>query len=1345
MLSSTITRSTSRSLIALASVALVAVALVLSWDRYAANAAAQGSPSCVAPPSGMVSWWTGDGNANDIQGSNNGTLQNGATFATGKVGQAFSLNASLNSGVSVPSSPELNPTEAITVDAWVKPASFPNAFPTVMRKDRDAGGNAQYILAVTNTGLAHCHIGNLPELFGGSVPLNQWSQLACTYDRQTIRLYVNGSEVASALATQAIPTASNNLVIGKEDGFTDRNFDGLIDEVEIFNRALAASEIQAIVNAGSAGKCKPDADGDGVTDSLDACPGTPAGTVVNAVGCPVGQCVPPPAGMVSWLPGDGNANDIKGSNNGTLMNGTTFAAGQVGQAFLLDGIDDFVELGNAPSLRVSAGDFAVDAWVRFNALSHPPGANSGAPQGDMSILDKMSPSGTNTNGWRLLKQADNHFWFCFGGGGGNGCVAGSATTVISTTPATLGAWFHVTAVKSSAEIAIYINGVKEDSKSTPAFTDTHTANLRIGSYVLEDAHLNGLIDEVEIFNRSLSALEIQAIYLAGSAGKCKNRPPVAVCQNVTVSAGANCTATASIDNGSYDPDGDAITLTQAPAGPYPLGNTSVTLTVTDSKGAASQCSAIVTVVDSTPPQITPPANASYQCLSQVPPGSPSQATATDNCSTPTITVADASNGGAGSTASPLVITRVFMAADAAGNSNNATQTITVIDNTPPTLTAPPAVNASTGAGATACGVVVSDAALGAATASDNCGSTTITRSGVPPGNFFPVGSTPITYTANDGHGNTAMATQTVTVIDNTSPAITCPAGTTVSANASCQAAVPNVLVSVTAADNCTPVGALTMTQSPAAGAPIGLGTTTITVTVSDAAGNSSTCTTTVTVVDSTPPVITACAAPQAANANANCQAALPDFTGAVTATDNCSASGALTITQSPAAGTPVGLGTTAVTLTVRDAANNTATCATGFTVTDHTNPVLSNCPSPITVYTGAGATACAATASWTPPTAADNCGTATLTSSHNPGATFPVGTTTVSYTARDAAGNQTSCSFTVTVIDNTPPVIACPANVSMFCGATVNPGVATATDNCAGVTVAGVRSDSQPLNAPYPLGTTTITWRATDAAGNQSTCQQTVMVTNPPPVATITGPATGSVYAAGTPVSFTGTFTDNAGGTHTATWTFDAITQAGTVNETTGAITGSFTFTAAGVYKVTLTVTDNCGGAHTTDVIGPDALTELVVIYDASAGWVTGGGWINSPAGAYVANPSLTGKANFAFQSKYQNGASTPDGKTEFQFKAGNLNFSSTSYEWMVIAGARAQYKGAGTINGAGDYRFMLTAIDGQEPGGGGADKFRIRIWNNAGGGLVYDNQMNAPDSADPTTLLGGGSIVIHR
>ena len=271
----------------------------------------------------------------------------------------------------------------------------------------------------------------------------------------------------------------------------------------------------------------------------------------------------------------------------------------------------------------------------------------------------------------------------------------------------------------------------------------------------------------------------------------------------------------------------------------------------------------------------------------------------------------------------------------------------------------------------------------------------------------------------------------------------------------------------------------------------------------------------------------------------------------------------------------------------------------------------------------------------------------------------------------------------------------------------------------------------------------------TGACGTATSNVAALTVNSPcaTPVVSISGPASGAIYAAGTTVNFSGAFTDaTSATTHSATWMFDNLAQAGVVNETAGTVSASYSFAQAGVYQVSLTVSNACGqqGSASTVASTLGGLAAMVVVYDPTAGFVTGGGWITSPAGAYVPNPALTGRASFGFVSKYQKGASVPTGETEFQFALANLRFKSTVYEWLVIAGARAQYRGAGTINNAGDYRFMLTAIDGQVNGGGGQDKFRIKIWNNAGGGLVYDNQMNAPDSADPTTVLGGGQIVIH-
>ncbi len=139
---------------------------------------------------------------------------------------------------------------------------------------------------------------------------------------------------------------------------------------------------------------------------------------------------------------------------------------------------------------------------------------------------------------------------------------------------------------------------------------------------------------------------------------------------------------------------------------------------------------------------------------------------------------------------------------------------------------------------------------------------------------------------------------------------------------------------------------------------------------------------------------------------------------------------------------------------------------------------------------------------------------------------------------------------------------------------------------------------------------------------------------------------------------------------------------------------------------------------------------------------MTGGGWITSPAGAYAANPSLTGKATFGLNAKYKSGATVPTGNTEVQFPAANLNFHATGYDWLVITTNQAQYQGSGTINGAGGYGFLVTA---QDNGGATPDKFRLKIWDkNNNNAVVYDTQPGAANTAAPTTALGGGRIQVH-
>lgn len=160
----------------------------------------------------------------------------------------------------------------------------------------------------------------------------------------------------------------------------------------------------------------------------------------------------------------------------------------------------------------------------------------------------------------------------------------------------------------------------------------------------------------------------------------------------------------------------------------------------------------------------------------------------------------------------------------------------------------------------------------------------------------------------------------------------------------------------------------------------------------------------------------------------------------------------------------------------------------------------------------------------------------------------------------------------------------------------------------------------------------------------------------------------------------------------------------------------------------------------------------LLAIYDPSGGFVTGGGWITAADGscdptfapAGVCTNATGGRANFGFVSKYQKGANVPSGNTEFQFQAGNLNFKSATYQWLVISGPQAQFKGVGTINGgSAQYSFILTAVDGAVSGGGGTDKCRIKIMD-SNSNVIFDNMLGAGDSATPTTALGGGDITIH-
>jgi PKD repeat protein len=279
-----------------------------------------------------------------------------------------------------------------------------------------------------------------------------------------------------------------------------------------------------------------------------------------------------------------------------------------------------------------------------------------------------------------------------------------------------------------------------------------------------------------------------------------------------------------------------------------------------------------------------------------------------------------------------------------------------------------------------------------------------------------------------------------------------------------------------------------------------------------------------------------------------------------------------------------------------------------------------------------------------------------------------------------------------------------------------------------------------PLDGPDAK---TVTLTATDNVGAMTVATFDLIVNNVAAdvgrIITLAAP----VNVNDQPIDFTIVFTDpGVLDSHTAVWAWgDGSATPGTVTETggSGSVSDSHTYAGPGVYAVSLTVIDNDGDSGSSPL-------KYVVVYDPDAGYVTGSGWFDSPPGAYVPDPMLTGYAIFGFVSNYRPGASTPNGRTKFLFQTADLSFQSDSYDWLVIAGHKAMYKGVGTINGVGTYGFLLSAIDAALTPSVDVDRFRIKIWDTADGDtVVYDNQVGDADDADPTTAIGGGSIVIEK
>ncbi|MCC7506319.1 MAG: HYR domain-containing protein [Saprospiraceae bacterium] len=524
-----------------------------------------------------------------------------------------------------------------------------------------------------------------------------------------------------------------------------------------------------------------------------------------------------------------------------------------------------------------------------------------------------------------------------------------------------------------------------------------------------------------------------------------------------------------------------------------------------------------------------------------------------------------------------IVTLVY--ADACGNTSTVS-CATSINSSPLTLICPAPVTRNTDAGE--CNYTVTANDLFAPTISGGCspyavsyvlsGATTGSGTGTSlAGIDFNKGTTVISWTVSDDNNATTACSVSVTVVDTQSPTIACPANITKGAdNNQCSAVTT---YAVTASDNC--MFTVTQTAGLPSGSAFPVGTTVNGFQVVDMSGNSANCSFNVTVNDTQLPTI-ACPANIVTSTTTGQCSAVVNYT--VTASDNCGGTLTPVLISGPASGSTFPLGTTGpIQWRATDGAGNSANCSFSVTVNDTQAPDIV-CPANITVPAMGGG--CSATVNYN-VTATDNCGgtiTPTLVSGGASGSTF-TGTSTVVWSATDAAQNMATCSFTVSVSDGQAPTISCPVAGAVTRSTNVNDCFytvvgnefnATGSDNCGAPTityaVSGATTGTGTSLAGVGLnkGTNTIVWTATDAGGNTAICSFTVQVNDTrPPV--VSCPPSQTVNAAA-----------NACGATVNPGTLGATDNCGAPSTTFGPIPNA-NFFPIGMTTLTGTATDNSG------------------------------------------------------------------------------------------------------------------------------------------------------------------------
>ncbi len=521
----------------------------------------------------------------------------------------------------------------------------------------------------------------------------------------------------------------------------------------------------------------------------------------------------------------------------------------------------------------------------------------------------------------------------------------------------------------------------------------------------------------------------------------------------------------------------------------------------DAAGNISYCNQIITVNDETAPVISTPTSSldvTVSCSSEVPAVNLNSISATDNCSGQ-VTISHVGDViTAGNCANSYTITRTYRATDICGNYSDFVQIITVNDETAPVISTPTSSLDVT----VSCSSEVPAVNLNSISATDNCsGQVTISHVGdvITAGNCANSYTITRTYRATDICGNYSDFVQIITVNDETAPVFSeLPAESVIYCPAQPQFVTPSVV------DNCGGSVELSYNDKRVDGECAGSYSITRIWAAKDLCGNISYASQTIIVKDVTAPVISKLPEPT----TINCPA-VPEFVKPI-ATDDCSANVDLTFVDVKTPGECAGSYSITRTWTATDECGNSSTATQTIIVVDTTKPVLVKLSDNLTVNCD-GQGNINDLNNWLASNgnaiATDDCGVIRWTNNYN-GITSLCGLTgkvTVTFTATDECGNSVSTTSTFSIIDVTPPVIECPENITVnndegFNGAYITIPQPVYSEICSSVTLLNDINQTSNASGFYPVGTTTITWTATDECGNISTCTMTVTVLdNEPP------------------------------------------------------------------------------------------------------------------------------------------------------------------------------------------------------------------------------------------------------